>query len=142
MPFITVFLSAGSTVELQQIHEDFFAYYESLDKSSPDMVDITVLHAKDVKALCSGKDLEPEAVVKALENFVSSKRPKAPKKDKKDKKRRVSLDAATPLKIILLSSFPDTVDQFRCVVESSGQHPVLDSVVRLVMRPPGEDLVK
>lgn len=140
MPLLTVFLSAGAQVELQQIHRDFLAHYDSLDKNVPDMADITVLHESDIKALC-GKDTDPEAVVKALENFIDSKKPKAPKKPK-GRKRRVSMEDETPLKVILLSAFPDTVEQFRAIVESSSQYPVLDSVVRLVMRPPGEDLVK
>lgn len=140
MPLLTVFLSAGSQIELQQIHEDFFAYYEALDKTAPDSADITILHEKDIKSLCSGKDPDTEAVVKALENFIASKKPKPPKKT--GKKRIVSIEIENPLKIILLSAFPDTVEQFRAIVESSSQYPLLDAVVRLVMRPPGEALVK
>lgn len=141
MPLITVFLTAGSQAELQQVHEDFFAHIASLDKSAADVADITVLNDKDVKALCSGKDPDPAAVVKALETYVTSKKPKASKKKEKKKKKRVSIDNTTPLKIILLSGYPDTVDQFRAIVESTRQHPVVDSVIRLVMRAPGEDLV-
>mmetsp|Transcript_28071 Transcript_28071/g.47448 ORF Transcript_28071/g.47448 Transcript_28071/m.47448 type:complete len:1685 (+) Transcript_28071:109-5163(+) len=137
MPLLTVFLTGGSHEETQQVHEEFLTYISSLDKNSPDAVEITVLGEKDIKSLCGGKD-DPAAIVTALENFVASKKPKPPKKEKK--KTRISMDLTTPLHIILLSAFPETVEQFKAIVETSSQFPLLDSVVRLVIKAPGEDL--
>ena len=140
MPFLTVFLTAGANPELQQVHEDFFTYLESLDKSSPDVADITVLREADVKNICKGKD-SPEDVVKSLESFIATKKPKPVKRDQKDKKR-TSVDLETPLSIVLFSSFPDTIEQFTAIVETPTQHPLIDSVIRLVMKLPGEDMMK
>jgi hypothetical protein len=143
MPLLTVYLAASTEAEAQAVRDDFLTHIESLDTTAPDAVcvDITVMRDKDIKALCSGKDLtlDPTALVHTLETFIASKKPKLPKKDKK---KKTSLDLTTPLKVIVLATFPETVEQFKAIIETSSPFPVLDSVVRVVMKAPGEALAK